>query len=191
MSLHVKDLDLAERTVTYRMYTVCYSKIRMAEASYSVRGRKQTFTRSPCSNRAPHAHWPVPRGPHSPQPFLGRPRPVIVGLCFVVQSLLFPASKLRQRRILGFLSATPLAITTTSLAGGTVNVSYSATLTATGGTGSWVCLERICRDAAGRADSRERRSSFRHAHSRREPLISPPRSRILQRLRPPPVSVLS
>ena len=33
-------------------------------------------------------------------------------------------------------TATPLAITTTSLAGGTVTVSYSATLTAQGGTGS-------------------------------------------------------
>ena len=78
------------------MYTVCYWITIVSQHHIRSAVRSKRLLGVPVRTRASHAHWPVPRGPHSPQPFLGPRRPEL----WVQASLkdcTSPASKLSWR----------------------------------------------------------------------------------------------
>jgi hypothetical protein len=96
-----KRFRFEERTVTYRMYTVCYSNLVVAEGHSRSAVRSKRLLGVPVRTRASHAHWPVPRGPHSPQPFPSSRGPEVWAYASRNRRP-FSASRLRQR-ILGFI----------------------------------------------------------------------------------------
>ncbi len=124
------------------MYTVCYSKRTGAGASYRSAVESKRLLGVPVRTRATND-----KGAASSPMFAAATsaRAVHRGPALSIQnrSGLLPHCSVRILSVAGLRrwhprlpSSTPLAITTTSLPQGTVQVSYSATLAAMGGTGS-------------------------------------------------------